>query len=144
MSIKNHLKKIEVEVDIKNKTEAFNKIFELLKKENAVKEQYLNSMIERDKKASVAIGNYVAIAHGTVESKDLIVKDSIVMLVLKNPIQWDGNEVKVVLGLALSGDQTMDVIGDIGVAFADDEEVKNFFYSKQTPESVMNWLEQNS
>ncbi|WPL40267.1 PTS sugar transporter subunit IIA [Malacoplasma iowae] len=141
--IKNYLNtnNILIGVDIKNKNDAFNKVFECLKKQNAIEDKYLNSMIERDKNSSVAIGNFIAIAHGTVETKDLIKKDAMCILVLKNPIDWDGNEVKVVLGLALSGDKTMDVIGNIGVAFSDDEEVKNFYYKNDlTSNEVLEWL----
>ena len=141
MSIKNYLNNIELNVDIKSKKEAFELVFKLLKSNNAVKDEYLASMIERDNKSSVAIGNLIAIAHGTVESKDLILKDTIVMLVLKNPIMWDGNEVRVVLGLALSGDKTMDVIGNIGIAFSDEDEVKSIFSNPNlTAENVLDWL----
>lgn len=132
---------ILINVDVKNKNEAFNKVFECLKKQDAIEDKYLNSMIERDKNASVAIGNFIAIAHGTVETKHLIKKDAMCILVLKNPIDWDGNEVKVVLGLALSGDKTMDVIGNIGVAFSDEDEVKKFYYGTDlNPNKVLEWL----
>lgn len=141
--ITNYLKKenILLNVDIKTKNDAFKKVFENLKSQNSIDDKYFESMIERDKHSSVAIGNYIAIAHGTVEDKNLIKKDSMCILVLKNPIDWDGSEVKVVLGLALSGDKTMDVIGNIGVAFSDEDEVKNFFYSDNvTSEKVLEWI----
>lgn len=141
--IKDYLKSknIFVNVDVKDKSEAFKKVFENLKEQGSVEDKYLDSMIERDKHASVAIGNYIAIAHGTVETKNLIKQNGMNILVLKNPIDWDGNEVKVVLGLALSGDKTMDVIGNIGVAFSDEDEVKDFYYNSDlTSEKVLNWI----
>lgn len=136
-----NINNVLINVDVKNKNDAFNKVFECLKKQDAIDDKYLDSMIQRDKNSSVAIGNLIAIAHGTVETKNLIKKDAMCLLVLKEAIDWDGNDVKIVLGLALSGDKTMDVIGNIGVAFSDEDEVKNFFYkSNLNPNQVLEWL----
>ncbi|QZX49093.1 PTS sugar transporter subunit IIA [Mycoplasma sp. E35C] len=141
--IKNYLndKNIFINVDAKSKNEVFQEVFNSLKNQGCVDDKYLDSMIQRDQHASVAIGNYIAIAHGTVETKDLIKNNGMCFLVLKNPIQWDGNEVKVVLGLAFIGDEAMDVIGNIGVAFSDEDEVKDFYYQNDlTTQKVLDWL----
>lgn len=138
------LKKVDINVNLKTKEEVFACVFEMLKTYDAIEDGYLASMIERDQKASVAIGNYLAIPHGEVESKELIKNDAIVLLVLKEPMMWDNNEVKVILGLAISGENTMDVIGDIGVAFSDEHAIKKFFYKKHiTPKEVIEWLKEH-
>lgn len=131
-----------INVKAKNKHEVFREVFQLLNLQDSVLPSYLDSMITRDKSTSVAIGNFIAIAHGTVETKHLIKKDAMCLLVLENPIDWDGNEVKVVLGLALSGDKTMEVIGNIGVAFSEEDRVKEFFYQNDlTVTKILTWLD---
>ncbi|WP_051420952.1 PTS sugar transporter subunit IIA [[Mycoplasma] imitans] len=141
--INKYLKEENIFVNVlaSDKSEVFKLVYENLSKQGSVDDGYHQSMIDRDKLTSVAIGNYIAIAHGMVEAKNLIKKNGICILVLKNPIQWDNQEVKVILGLAFVGDETLDVIGSIGVAFGDEDEVKSFFYQdKLTPKQVLDWM----
>lgn len=141
--ITKYLKEENILVDVvaSNKTEIFKLIYDNLSSQGCVESNYYQSMIDRDQLSSVAIGNYIAIAHGMVEAKNLIKTNGICMLILKEPIQWDNQEVKVVLGLAFVGDETLDVIGSIGVAFADEDEVESFFYQNNlTPKKILDWM----
>lgn len=130
---------IYTNVVIQNKNQAFDKVFEALKNQGCIKDGYLEAMIQRDKNASVAIGSYLAIVHGSVAAENLIKKNGMCLHVLKEPILWDGNVVKVVLGLALVGQQTMAVMEKIGVAFANEAHVYAFYFQPNlTSTQVLN------
>lgn len=132
---------IKCNVEVNNKTEAINLVFKIMQENHAVKPEYLQSMIKRDEKVSVAIGNLLAIAHGEENSNNLINHNFICLIHLKNEIEWDNNLVKVVLGLAVSRESTMEIIGNIGVAFSDLDEVNKIFKSPDVSASkILEWL----
>lgn len=132
---------IKCNVEVNNKTEAINLVFKIMQENHAVKPEYLQSMIKRDEKVSVAIGNLLAIAHGEENSDNLINHNFICLIHLKNEIEWDNNLVKVVLGLAVSRESTMEIIGNIGVAFSDLDEVNKIFKSSDVSASkILQWL----
>lgn len=132
---------IKCNVEVNNKTEAINLVFKIMQENHAVKPEYLQSMIKRDEKVSVAIGNLLAIAHGEENSDNLINYNFICLIHLKNEIEWDNNLVKVVLGLAVSRESTMEIIGNIGVAFSDLDEVNKIFKSPDVSASkILQWL----
>lgn len=132
---------IKCNVEVNNKTEAINLVFKIMQENQAVKPEYLQSMIKRDEKVSVAIGNLLAIAHGEENSDNLINHNFICLLHLKNEIEWDNNLVKVVLGLAVSRESTMEIIGNIGVAFSDLDEVNKIFKNPDiNPSKILDWL----
>lgn len=132
---------IKCNVEVNNKTEAINLVFKIMQENQAVKSEYLQSMIKRDEKVSVAIGNLLAIAHGEENSDNLINHNFICLIHLKNEIEWDNNLVKVVLGLAVSRESTMEIIGNIGVAFSDLDEVNKIFKSSDvSPSKILEWL----
>lgn len=132
---------IKCNVEVNNKTEAINLVFKIMQENHAVKPEYLQSMIKRDEKVSVAIGNLLAIAHGEENSNNLINHNFICLIHLKNEIEWDNNLVKVVLGLAVSRESTMEIIGNIGVAFSDIDEVNKIFKSPDVSASkILEWL----
>lgn len=132
---------IKCNVEVNNKTEAINLVFKIMQENQAVKPEYLQSMIKRDEKVSVAIGNLLAIAHGEENSDNLINHNFICLIHLKNEIEWDNNLVKVVLGLAVSRESTMEIIGNIGVAFSDIDEVSKIFKSSDvSPSKILEWL----
>lgn len=132
---------IKCNVEVNNKSEAINLVFKIMQENQAVKPEYLDSMIKRDEKVSVAIGNLLAIAHGEENSDNLINQNFICLLHLKNEIEWDNNLVKVVLGLAVSRESTMEIIGNIGVAFSDLDEVNKIFKNPNiSPSKILEWL----
>lgn len=132
---------IKCNVEVNNKTEAINLVFKIMQENHAVKPEYLQSMIKRDEKVSVAIGNLLAIAHGEENSNNLINHNFICLIHLKNEIEWDNNLVKVVLGLAVSRESTMEIIGNIGVAFSDLDEVNKIFKNSDVSASkILQWL----
>lgn len=67
----------------------------------AVSKDYLESVLQRERLASTTIGNGVAIPHG---SSDIVRKSGVAAAALREPVDWDGESVRLVFLLAL--DQT--------------------------------------
>ena len=87
-----------------------------------VDEAYIQGMLEREKSFSVAIGSHVAIPHGTNEVKPLIKKTGIVVMTYPDGIDWNGDKVKLVVGIATKGEEHLEVLGRIVSIAATDED----------------------
>ncbi|WP_198146112.1 PTS sugar transporter subunit IIA [Spiroplasma helicoides] len=102
---------IKINQTAKNKVEAIKQCGQLLKQLGYVEESYIDSMIEREKKFSVYIGNYLAIPHG-MDDKGVI-KDGIVIMHYKNPVDYDSNPVNFFIGIAAKSDKHVDILANI-------------------------------
>ncbi len=86
-----------------------------------VDEGYIQGMLDREASFSVAIGNHVAIPHGTNDVKPTIKRTGIVVMTYPEGIDWNGDKVKLVVGIAAKGDEHLEILGRI-VAIASTEE----------------------
>ena len=90
-----------------------------------VQEGYIEGMIERNKSFPVAIGNHVAIPHGTNEARKYIIKNGLVCMTYPEGIAWDEDTVKLVIGIAVKdGGDHVDVLGAVAEA-ADTVSIKS-------------------
>jgi mannitol/fructose-specific phosphotransferase system IIA component len=94
----------------------------MLVKSGYVNERYVEGMLLRDRGFSTAIGNAIAIPHGEKEYKSEILRTGLVVLTYPNGIEWGGQTVKLVIGIAAKGDEHLGIIERIVDAF--DEESK--------------------
>ncbi len=104
-----------------------------------VEEGYVPGMIDREEEFSLAIGNHVAIPHGTVAVKPLIKKTGIVVMTYPEGIEWGDDIVKLVVGIAATGDEHLDILARI-VAAADDEEATDRLVETATEEDLFKLL----
>lgn len=86
--------------------------------------EYIEKMVERDQLTTTYIGNLVAIPHGMDESKHLIKKSGIVILQVPEGVDFDGNEVKLIIGIAGIGDEHLDLLSAIALVCSDLENVE--------------------
>ena len=94
-----------------------------------VEEGYIEGMIERNKSFPVAIGNHVAIPHGTNEARKYIIRNGLVCMTYPEGIAWDEDTVKLVIGIAVKdGGDHVDVLGAVAEA-ADTEEATDALVS---------------
>jgi mannitol/fructose-specific phosphotransferase system IIA component len=91
-----------------------------------VNEKYIEGMVERDKAFTCAIGNFIAIPHGEKEYKKEILQPGFAVLTYPKGIDWNGQPVKVVIGIAAKGDEHIDIIGNIVDAFDTEADVDRF------------------
>ncbi|ASP28490.1 PTS system, mannitol-specific IIA component [Spiroplasma corruscae] len=102
---------IKINQSAKNKVEAIKQCGELLKELGYIEESYIESMIEREKKFSVYIGNYLAIPHGMNETG--VIKDGIVVIHYNEPIDYDGSPVNFFIGIAAKSNNHVDILANI-------------------------------
>lgn len=69
----------------------------------AVDEAYLENMLLREHSISTYIGEGVAIPHGTISGQGTVLHDALTLLRFPDGIDWDGNRVQVVIGIAAKG-----------------------------------------
>ena len=69
----------------------------------AVDADYTAAMLERERNISTFVGEGVAVPHGTLAAKDAVTRNALVLLRFTAPIDWNGNDVHVVIGLAARG-----------------------------------------
>ncbi len=84
---------------------------------------YVDAMFEREKSVSTYMGNYLAIPHGTNEAKDEITASALSVVRYDQPIDWDGNETRFVVGIAGYEGGHLEILGKIAVIFSDMDEV---------------------
>ena len=84
---------------------------------------YIDSMFDRERSVSTYMGNYLAIPHGTNESKEQIKRSALSVIRYVEPIDWDGNEVLFALGIAGYQGGHMDILSRIAIVFSDTDEV---------------------
>jgi mannitol/fructose-specific phosphotransferase system IIA component/galactitol-specific phosphotransferase system IIB component len=88
-----------------------------------VEEKYIQGMLDRDHSLSVFMGNKIALPHGEYEYKKNILKSGIVVDIYPNGIDWHGEMVNLVVGLAGIGEDHMQILSNIATVFGEIEEV---------------------
>jgi mannitol/fructose-specific phosphotransferase system IIA component len=77
------------------------------------KEPYIEGMLKRDNSFTTAIGNFIAIPHGEEACKKEIISTGIVVLGYPDGIDWHGQTVYLVIGIAAKGDEHIDIMGNV-------------------------------
>jgi mannitol PTS system EIIA component len=89
----------------------------------AVTDAYVDAMFDREKSVSTYMGNYLAIPHGTNESKEEIKRSALSVVKYDPPVDWDGNEVRFAVGIAGHEGGHLEILSKIAIIFADTDEV---------------------
>lgn len=107
----------------RTKDEAIREAGELLVRAGAVTPAYVESMAERERSMSTYMGSFLAIPHGTDESKAQIVRSALCLVRYDEPIEWGPDKpVRVVVGIAGVGDEHLSILSKIALVFADPEQ----------------------
>ena len=99
--------------------EAIAEVGALLVSSGAVTNEYVSAMFARESSVSTYMGNLLAIPHGTNESKDDVIRSAISVVRYDDAIDWGGNPVRFVIGIAGKGDSHLDVLGAIATVVSD-------------------------
>jgi len=107
----------------RTKDEAIREAGELLVSAGAVTPAYVEAMAERERSMSTYMGSFLAIPHGTDESKGQIVRSALCLVRYDEPIAWGPDKpVRVVVGIAGVGDEHLAILSKIALVFADPEQ----------------------
>ncbi len=96
----------------------------MLQESGYVTEAYIEGMVARDREFSTAIGNLIAIPHGTDEVKPEILATGLVVLTYPQGVDWSGQLVKFVVGIAALGDEHLALLARIVEAFEEESAVE--------------------
>jgi PTS system mannitol-specific IIA component len=81
-------------------------------------------MLAREATVSTSMGNYLAIPHGTNEGREFIDRTALAVIRYPDAIDWDGDEVRFVIGIAGRENEHLEILGRIAVLFSDDDDVQ--------------------
>ena len=97
----------------------------------AATNEYATAMWEREQIASSYLGNFVAMPHGTDESRKFVNFGQIVFLRFAHPFMWDDEEVKLCIGIAAQGDEHVEIIGNLADALLDEEKFEKLLSTNE-------------
>ncbi len=89
----------------------------LLLARGAVDGGYVAAMHEREESVSTYMGSYLAIPHGNNAAKDHIKKSAISVIRYPDGIDWNGKQVKFVVGMAGINNEHLHILSSIAKLF---------------------------
>jgi PTS system mannitol-specific IIC component len=123
-----------------NRDDSITEAGNLLVSAGAVDAAYVTAMHERERSVSTAMGNSLAIPHGTNEAKGLIRSTAISFVRYDQPIDWNGKPAEFVLGIAGAGDDHLALLSRIAETFTDLDAVAQL-RAATTPDEVLTILD---
>ena len=105
------------------KDEAIQEAADMLVAAGAVTPDYADAMRAREASVSTYMGNLLAIPHGTNESKDSILASALSVARYETPLDWDGNPVKFVIGIAGKDGGHLEILSKIAIVFSEEDDV---------------------
>lgn len=118
-----------------SKEEAMREAASILQDAGAVTSAYFDAMLQREQTVSTYMGNELAIPHGTNETKDTILDSALSFVRYDGGIDWGGEPVTFVVGIAGKGDEHLEILSQIALIFSEEEEVARL-KSADTPEEL--------
>ena len=123
----------------RTKDDAIQEAADILVSAGAVEPGYADAMREREQSVSTYMGNLLAIPHGTNEAKELIKESALSFVRYDQPLDWDGNDVEFVVGIAGKENGHLEILSKIAIIFSDDDEVEKL-RKATTAEELMSLL----
>jgi len=105
---------------------------ELLHELGAVEEQYIAAMWEREQIISSYMGEGVALPHGTDESRKHVNFAQLVFVRFANPVSFQGEEVRLCIGIAAKGDEHGELLGNLAEKLLDEKSYKTLMETTST------------
>ncbi len=103
-----------------NREDAIRQAGALLVAAGAVDPGYVAMMLERERVVSTFIGDGIAMPHGTLTATTDVLAEALAVLVLTEPVDWAGQPVKLVIGIAAHGRRYITLLSQLATALLDD------------------------
>ncbi len=114
---------IVISHEIFDVSSAIEKVGDMLLRDDYIELPYIEAMHKRNASLSVFLGNYLAVPHGEYEAKKYIKASGISVLVLPDGMDWDGNRVHFVIGLAGKDQEHIKILSNIAELFQEEDKV---------------------
>ena len=105
------------------KLDAMKEAADILEAVGAVTSDYFDAMQQRELTVSTYMGNELAIPHGTNETKATILDSALSVVRYDGGVDWDGEPVTFVVGIAGKGDEHLEILSQIAILFSDEDDV---------------------
>jgi phosphocarrier protein FPr len=124
-----------------DKNDAIRQAGELLVTSGCVLPEYVEGMLTREQSMSTSLGNGVSIPHGIYENRDHILQTGISVLQLVDGVVWDEDDedVRLVIGIAASSDEHVDVLANLAEVI-EDEDILAEILQTTDPEVILKYL----
>lgn len=126
---------------IHSQDEAIEKAGQLLVESGVVKAGYVQAMKDREQIVSTFMGNALAIPHGTDEAKNEVLASGLSLLQIPEGLDWNGEEVKVVIGIAGKDGEHLDLLSQIAITFSEEENVEKIV-NADSPQAIRQVFEE--
>ena len=134
MSVLN-LGQIRIHPGSVSKEDAMREAADILESAGAVTSAYFDAMQQREQTVSTYMGNELAIPHGTNETKEAILDSALSFVRYDGGVDWDGEHVTFVVGIAGKGDEHLEILSQIALIFSEEDEVDKL-KAAQTPDEL--------
>lgn len=125
-------KNILLNLENESKEEAIIRAGNLLFNNGYVGYEYINSMLEREKRISTYIGYGVAMPHGTEFGKEQVKKAGIVVLQYPEGINFGGQKAYLLIAIAAKEEEHLEILSNIAQALGDVEAIENLKTTKNS------------
>ncbi len=133
--------RIQLGAKAKDKVDAIRLAGELLVNGGCVTPEYIEGMQERERSMSTYLGVGVSIPHGMYENYDHILNSGLSVLQIPDGVEWEEDEnVYLVIGIASSSDEHINVLQSLAEALEDDEKLQLLIHTTD-PKQVIEVLE---
>lgn len=107
-----------------------------------VEPAYIEKMLEREEMTSTFMGNGVAIPHGTDDAKKEVKASGLAIIQVPDGVDFgDGNIAKLLIGIAGKGDEHLEILSNIAVVVADEDNVEQIV-NASTAEEILAFLKE--
>ncbi|MGM9972826.1 MAG: PTS sugar transporter subunit IIA [Clostridiaceae bacterium] len=106
-----------------DKEAIIRKIGEIFYREGCATEKYTSAMLEKESLMNTYIGNFIAIPHGVETARKEVLKSSIVVMIFPEGVDWNGDTAKIVIGIAGTGNDHINILSNIACVLSDEEAV---------------------
>lgn len=131
-----NIEQIRIHPGSASKEEAMREAADLLQAAGAVTSAYYDAMQLREQTVSTYMGNGLAIPHGTNETKDAILDSALSFVRYDGGVDWGGEPVTFVVGIAGKGDEHLEILSQIALIFSEEDEVDRL-KAAATPADVL-------
>ncbi|MFT9600222.1 PTS sugar transporter subunit IIA [Mesobacillus sp.] len=126
---------------LNTKEEAIKLTGSVLVERGYVEPSYIEKMLEREELTSTYMGNFVAIPHGTEDSKQFVKESGISFIQVPEGVDFGGgNIVKLLIGIAGKNDEHLSILSNIAIVCSEEENIEKLISAK-SPEEILEIFE---
>ncbi|MFS0780009.1 PTS sugar transporter subunit IIA [Neobacillus sp. 3P2-tot-E-2] len=98
---------------------------------------YIGKMLEREELTSTYMGNFVAIPHGTEDSKPFVKASGISVVQVPKGVDFGGgNTVKLLIGIAGKDNEHLDILSKIAIVLSEEENIDTLVAAQSADEII--------